>query len=207
KNITKRYDTRALENEKNDLQQQLVIAAEKEKSSKWKIIFLIIIVIISTLIIYYNHRKKLFYKKRFEELISDDYKKQNKTQNIQEKSLGIPEEIVISILDKLSLFETKKEFLEQELTREILAQKFGTNTKYISKIINHYKNKNFRDYINDLRIEYSVKELKKNAELRKYTIKSIANEIGYKSVDSFSKAFKKHTGVQVSYFIRELKKS
>lgn len=208
KGITKKYDTRELTNEKNKLQQKLNIANTNEKSFKWKIFSLIIVIIVCCLLVYYNYQKRLLYEKRFEELINNNIEEQlNKNSEVTKASLSIPDDIIKSILAKLDTFENNQEYLEKEINRETLANKFGTNTKYISKIINHYRNKSFRDYINDLRVQYAIKELKENKDLRKYTIKSIADELGYKSVDSFSKAFKKNTGMQVSYFIKRLENS
>lgn len=209
KGISKKYDRQQLEEEKKDLKYKLDEATNNELYSKWKITFLIFIIIIALLVILYNYKKRISYKKRFEQLIKNEKTdiKENPKPKIENEDIGIPSEIVNSILEKLSVFEDSNEYLEKDLTRESLAQKLGTNTKYISKIINHSKNKNFRDYINELRVQYAVNELKNNFELRKYTIKSISEELGYKSVDSFSKAFKKNTGMQVSYFIKQLKNS
>jgi len=71
-------------------------------------------------------------------------------------------------------------------------------------IINHHKEKNFSNYLNDLRIEYVIKELKTNIVLRKYTIEALANEIGFNSSESFSKAFYRKTGIYPSYYIKRL---
>lgn len=81
-----------------------------------------------------------------------------------------------------------------------------TNPKYLSQVINFYEQKSFSTYIRDLRIQYAVKELKANPILRKYSIQSIAEELGFNSPQSFSKAFYKKTGIYPSYFIRELEK-
>ncbi|WP_430410620.1 helix-turn-helix domain-containing protein [Kordia sp.] len=204
--ISKKYDTRLLIQEKNELKEKLDLASTNEKSYKWKILLLIIVIIICCFLVYHNYQKRLVYERRFEELINNSQVEQQSIQNteITKPPLTIPDEIIKSILAKLDVFESDHKYLEKEINRETLANKFGTNTKYISKIINHYKNKSFRDYINDLRVQYAVKTLKENKNLRKYTIKSIADELGYKSVDSFSKAFRKNTGMQVSYFIKKL---
>ncbi len=77
---------------------------------------------------------------------------------------------------------------------------------YLSKIINHYKGKSLSNYLTNLRIEYCISELRQNATLRKYTIKAIAQEMGFRNSESFSKAFKKQTGLNPSYYIKELNK-
>lgn len=80
----------------------------------------------------------------------------------------------------------------------------NTNSSYLSKVVNFYKHKNFASYINDLRIEYVVEQLKEDKKLRSYTIKSIADEVGFNNVESFTKAFYKKTGIRPSYYINNL---
>ncbi len=82
----------------------------------------------------------------------------------------------------------------------------NTNSNYLSKAINFDKNKNFKAYINDLRIDYVIEKLKIDGRFRKFTIKSIAVEIGFNNPESFSKAFHKKTNMYPSYFIRQLEK-
>jgi len=79
-----------------------------------------------------------------------------------------------------------------------------TNPNYLSKIINHYHQKNFRAYLREIRINYVISELKNNKKFRLYSIKGIAEEIGFKGAESFSKAFHEKTGLYPSYFIKKL---
>ncbi|RMZ59145.1 helix-turn-helix domain-containing protein [Chryseobacterium nematophagum] len=56
------------------------------------------------------------------------------------------------------------------------------------------------------RINYIVQELKDNEKLRKHTILSIANDIGYNNSESFANAFKNVTSTLPSYYIKLLQK-
>ncbi|WP_121147007.1 helix-turn-helix domain-containing protein [Tenacibaculum discolor] len=73
--------------------------------------------------------------------------------------------------------------------------------------MNQYKNTSFSNYVNQLRIEYTVEKLKNDTLWRKYTVKAIAQEVGFKNAESFSKAFYKFTSIKPSYFIKELEKT
>jgi len=117
----------------------------------------------------------------------------------------IDQEVITTVLKKLDDFEIKKEFLQHDVNLAMVAKKCNTNTKYLSKIIHSYKGKSFVNYINNLRVDYILKELKINPTLQKYTIKSISEEIGFNTAESFSTAFKKKTGIRPSYYIKELK--
>ena len=87
-----------------------------------------------------------------------------------------------------------------------LAKEFNTNTKYLSLVINEYKSKTFINYVNDLRVDNIIIELKQNKNLRKYTVVALAEEAGFNTAESFSNAFYKRTGIKPSFFVKELSK-
>jgi len=118
--------------------------------------------------------------------------------------LDISNELYEHIIQKLKEVETQKYYLKKECNLYNVTKKVGTNTSYLSKIINSHFGKNFNTYINDLRINYTILRLKNDPKFRSYSIKSIAEEVGYKSADSFTKYFKIHTGLLPSFYIKKL---
>ena len=116
----------------------------------------------------------------------------------------IPKTVLLELKTHLEMFETNKEFLHKNITIEGLAKKFGTNRDYLSKSVNELKGKNFSQYVNELRINYIVEELKTDVVIRKHTISAIAEDIGFNNSESFSNAFKKITGTLPSYYIKLL---
>jgi AraC-like DNA-binding protein len=124
--------------------------------------------------------------------------------NNRYQSIGIAEEVVQQILGKLQVFESDGGFLDSTITIQKVATVLNTNSKYLSKIINEFKGKSFVQYSNDLRIEYSIIQLKKDSKLRNYTIQALALEFGFNNAESFSTAFLKKTGIKPTYFIKEL---
>ncbi|QMU64429.1 MAG: helix-turn-helix domain-containing protein [Flavobacteriaceae bacterium] len=121
--------------------------------------------------------------------------------------LNIPDEITDSVLRALDVFEKHQEYTSPQITLNFLAKKFNTNTNYLSKIINHYKKTSFTNYLNTLRIDNIIKELKENPIIRKFTIKAIAQEAGYNNADSFSKTFFKLKGIKPSDYIKNMEKN
>jgi len=113
----------------------------------------------------------------------------NTNNNEEFRSDEFSEEIKIGLLRKLRLFEDNNGFLNSSISLTLLAKQFDSNTMYLSKIINKHKGKNFRKYINDLRIEYLIRELKFIEIYQNYTLNAISLECGFKNVRSFSKAF------------------
>lgn len=177
-------------------------------------IYLIIFIIflLSLFIIQYSNHKK--HKTRFNKIISElDHQKTKAIPEtnalLKEKTLldGMDEVTITTVVNKLNLFEEKKGFLQKDITLSILAKKCATNTKYLPKIISAYKSKSFVNYINSLRIDFILKELKENTQLQKYTIKTISEEAGFNTSESFARAFKNKTGIRPSYYIRNLEKT
>jgi YesN/AraC family two-component response regulator len=68
-----------------------------------------------------------------------------------------------------------------------LSAALDSNTKYIPKIISHYRDKKFVEYINDLRLIISL--LKEDKRIRKYANKALAEEAGFNNTQRFANAF------------------
>ena len=202
-NITKKYDTPLLLSEKEDLIEELLVKKEKSNNLIWILIFILSFSFIG---FYFYYKKQRLYKKRFEELIADKKKESRliKSALKTKKELNIPKELINSILEYLEKFEEENIYLDRNINLTHLSEKIGTNTKYLSNIINHYKQKNFKSYLNDLRIDYVVNTLQSDSKLRKYEIKAIAREVGFNNAESFSNAFYKKTGIYPSFFIKQL---
>jgi AraC-like DNA-binding protein len=137
----------------------------------------------------------------FEKLVA-----QVETKKAEKKKTDftIEDKKVEAILERLEKLEQSFFFLNSNCTLQTLSKKVKTNTTYLSKIISTYKHKKFYEYINELRIEYVLKRLKEDTKFRNYSIKHIAEEIGYKSTNSFTKYFKAHTKLYPSYYIKNL---
>ncbi|MDR0193593.1 MAG: helix-turn-helix domain-containing protein [Myroides sp.] len=117
--------------------------------------------------------------------------------------LNINENIIAEILQKLEQFENDKLYLKQNITLKVLAEEWDTNTSYLSKIINTYKKNNFKQYLNDLRIDYAVEKLKESNNLRSYKTDALAEYFGFNNVRSFTDAFHIRKGIKLSSYIKE----
>jgi AraC-like DNA-binding protein len=168
----------------------------------WWIIGLLGLTIIG--LFYYMERQQT-YKKRFERLRSVQQTPLAKLKHESQKT-DISSEIIDAVLKQLTIFQEKQNFRNKELTLNKVAKSFDTNSTYLSKIINLKKDKNFSQYINELRVDFAINELNINPKFRKYTIKAIAEESGFKSGESFSKAFYKKFKIYPSYYLKQLDK-
>ncbi|MGM1055513.1 MAG: helix-turn-helix domain-containing protein [Bacteroidota bacterium] len=117
----------------------------------------------------------------------------------------VPEAIRADILRKLEEFENSDRFMSADIDLPSLAQELGTNTAYLSTIINSYKQLSFPNYLKDLKITMAINRINETPELLKFSISGLAEHFGFKSAGSFSAAFYKKTGIKVSEFLKELK--
>ncbi len=112
---------------------------------------------------------------------------------------------VDEILQKLKNLEAQEFYLNPKYNLYATAKKIETNTTYLSSILNTHKKMTFTEYLNNLRIQYTLARLEDDKKFRMYTIKAIAKEVGYKSHGSFSRAFKAKTGENPSTYLKKIR--
>ena len=186
---------------------QTVLTANQQALSRYRGVLIIIGIICIAAIYFVFHYKKEAKKNKeiFEKLVQALEEKESKEAQ-KPKEIVITDVKVEAVLKRLAKLEEQHYFLESTCSLAAMAKKAKTNTTYLTQIIKQYKGKTFYQYINKLRIDYSIDRLNKDHQFRKYAIKHIALEVGYKSPESFTKHFKKSTGINPSYYIKELDK-
>lgn len=199
------YDITLLLEEQQSLKETL---NKKTKNYQSKIAILAFLSIALGGLFYFQYRKKNIYQARFEKIVAEKQttKVVTNNQNKNSSTINVPEKHIKHILNKLDEFEKEEGFLQQGITAQSLADTITTNVKYLSRVINHYKDKTFTNYLNELRINYTIQELKVNTTLRKFTIKAIAEMSGYNTAETFSNAFYKQVKIKPSFFIKNLEK-
>lgn len=115
------------------------------------------------------------------------------------KYAPIRKETVLLIQKKLATFEEEKRFTYKNIKLSSLARDFGTNEKYISAIIKADKEKNFNEYLSDLRIDYFL-QLLKIPENKLKSITELSEKTGFTNNEMFHKEFKKKFGVSVKQY-------
>ncbi len=184
--------------------------AIEKKEKKNKHYFLLVtgalIIGIIGLLLYFKKLKKTN-KLKFNTLIHkiDELEKETSQKIIlstKKQSIKLAE--VERILKALQKFVDREQYLDTDCTLALTAKKLKTNTSYLSQVINSQFHKSFNVFINELRINYALNRLKNDKIFRRYSILSIANELGYKSKDSFNKSFRNQTGILPSYYIKQL---
>ncbi|MDV3567990.1 AraC family transcriptional regulator [Elizabethkingia anophelis] len=195
---------------------ELDLSKSKVYSLKKELIAIVIVgaIIVLTIRLYFYRRNKelkknylkLIKRLKVEELHYDNPKIENVDFISNSNGISLSSEKEQIIIKKLASFESSEKFLKKNITLSYLAHQLNTNHKYLSQIINKYKDQNFNSYINHLRIKYIVDKLYNDPLYKEYKISYLAEECGYSSPQVFINAFKKETGMTPSYFISNLKK-
>lgn len=106
------------------------------------------------------------------------------------------------LLRELAQFENEKGYLKPVKLEE-LAQQWGTNRSTLSALINTHKG-SFNTYLNKLRIEQLMIDLKNQKELRRLSLAELANQYGFTNAKSLATQFKAQTDLPPMYFIQQL---
>lgn len=99
----------------------------------------------------------------------------------------------------LEFMESGTEYLDPDFSLNLLAKKIGSNSKYVSQVIND-RGRNFRNFINEYRIGEARRRLLDVDRFGNWTIQSIASSVGFLSTSTFNAAFKKFTGMTPSLY-------
>ena len=176
----------------------------KESSYSSKSLFFSVVSEVAILLINYHQRRQKKYQSMLENITKKTGINFYTVANSQPRVIPVSKEIMDAVLLKLNAFEQQKGYLSTSINLNSLSKILDTNSSYLSKIINNTKGKTFKNYLNDLRIENALQELKNNPQNKKFTIEAIAFDLGFKSAESFSKKFKSAYGMYPSKFMKNL---
>ncbi len=198
--IHKDYDTKTLVDEKNKLQKINYLVT---------VIIIVLIVWAIGLIILFTkrHKKAKEIKQKYifleEKFIENQDIAEKKIIPIEEKRHLLHESKVEELLCKLKSFEDRKEFTQKGLTISKLALQMGTNSNYLSQVINEHKGVNFNKYLSQLRINYITNLLFEDKKYLKYNIETLAGECGIASRQNFSDLFFEINGIRPTDFVKK----
>lgn len=99
----------------------------------------------------------------------------------------------------LSVFEDISVISDPDFSLNAMADKVGSNTKYVSVVINRTYHKNFKTLLNEYRIKEACRRMT-DSDYDRYTIKAIACEVGFRNTVSFIRCFKNIMGMTPSIY-------
>ena len=93
-------------------------------------------------------------------------------------------------------------YLQQDLTLEELAQAIGTNRSYLSQYFSR-QGYTYNTYINSLRVNHFISRYEEVAKTQQpFTVQQLAEESGFRSYSTFSRAFTQRMGQSVKAWMQ-----
>ena len=194
-------------------------AAKKERIRRQFTAILIIsavaLIIIALLVVVYRQKRKLH--RSYEHLFrihtaAMKAQKEEKAAHTAETAArkeikyadsNLREEASAKLADAIrNIMENTEEPCSPDFSVQKLAELTGSNSKYVSQVINDSFGMNFSTMLNNCRINKAKERL---ADVKNYgnqTIQSISMGVGYKNQTSFITAFKKSVGMTPSIFLK-----
>lgn len=112
----------------------------------------------------------------------------------------ITKSALISLEGNLEELVVKREwFLNPELNINMVSEKLGICTSYLSRYLNRHQKMSFTTYINQYRIEYALELMKRH--MQGYTMEYIAQNAGFNNRTTFYRAFKKEKGMAPTQYL------
>ncbi|TRW23632.1 helix-turn-helix transcriptional regulator [Flavobacterium zepuense] len=200
--IHKHYDTRTLVQEKQNMEQ--LLANERSMKGVLKISLTVLSVVVALLLAWLINRRRQ--DRIFRKLLSENKKEAPKVVRGVPRELDIAPDTVTKIVRLLEKWEHNMKFLERDITLPALAVYLETNVRYVSDIILFYRHKKFSEYINDLKVDYIIEQLKTDRHKRLFTHDALAEEAGFSTTQRFVTAFKARTKLSPNYFSAKIRK-
>ena len=122
-----------------------------------------------------------------------------------EKNVKISKDTESRLLEDFEKLEDELFFIKKNISLQQLASDLGTNTRYVTHILQKYRGNTFYDYLQLKRVEYIMNEIREHPELADYKMSYLADMSGFASLSKFSVSFKKISGMPPSVFMHIVK--
>lgn len=199
------YDLKSIQREKQHI---LGMLSVRERQKNIGVGVVVLLSILMLWLAWHYRRTRKLYQKRFEAILAGENppaRKPEKIHSVPSHPLDISREKIDAVLVRLERFEVRRDFLDPKMSAGKLAVLVEVNGKYLSQIITHYKGKRVTEYINDLRVDHIIEQMKIDQKLARYSNRSLAGEAGFNSERTFIKAFKSRVGITPMFFMERLR--
>ena len=158
-----------------------------------------------------DRRQKKLLEQYVEALNAKDREKDNGAQadetHQERNEIGLDAEQQSRLLNSItSVLEDVETISRSDFGLNVLAEMVGTNTKYVSWLINDTYHKNFKTLLNEYRIREACRRLADSEHYGNVTIQTIYEQLGYSSASGFINAFRNVNGMTPSAYMKLVRK-
>lgn len=141
--------------------------------------------------------------KQAEDLPAPDVTQQADDNLKKQQGISLGEEQRNRLLNSItSVLENVEVIARSDFNLNMLADMVGTNTKYVSWVINDTYGKNFKTLLNEYRIREACRRMADREHYANVTIQTIYEELGYSSAAGFINAFRNVNGMTPSAYLK-----
>ena len=119
--------------------------------------------------------------------------------DIKEKKAAYRSLVSPAVMDRmqeqiLKIIVFDKKYLDKDYSAQDLANEIGTNTRYISAVVNVRIHMNFTSFVNSYRIN-DAKSILVDKRYQDLNIEEVSDMVGFSNRQSFYAAFYRFTGI------------
>lgn len=112
---------------------------------------------------------------------------------VEDKETEIAESSLKNLFEELETMVSKEHlFLDPDICRDMLIKRLHIKKNVFAQMIQTYAHTNFNGYINNKRLEYSIRLLK---DYHNYTIEAVASDSGFNNVRTYYRQFREKYGM------------
>lgn len=157
---------------------------------------------IDRLLAYQEELETLKEQLKAKELATKSIDSRSEEFEISEGNLS--KENIDSVFEQISyLVKDKKLYLDNQLSRDMILNEISISKTVFARVIQAKTGANFISYVNELRINHSIKLLK---QYPNYTIESIAMDSGFNNVRSYYRVFKERFDMSPAEYRKAMEK-
>lgn len=190
-------------------QRNLALSENKRRLVVIVFVLLLVLLLAAAAFVSYLRQRKTYkdaikrYDEYYRRLISENKKQEVilKTETASESD-GLYEKLYL----KMESLMRQGVFRNKDLSLEKMAAMVGSNRTYASNTINKMANTSFYNYVNSYRIKEAIRVLSDPSLSLSVSLKSLADQVGYNSIQVFHKAFKEETGATPGIYKSEILK-
>ncbi len=146
------------------------------------------------------HKKQLQHNKELVRQQEEIEKKDEKiSSQIKHSASSDLNDTKAQISKRLVELMEEEAYRDPELSLKSLAQMLGTNTSYLSEVINKEFDSNYKQFIANVRITWCKHQLASNPQ---YVVKQLAMDAGFASPSTFYNSFKSLTKMTPKEYIK-----
>ena len=120
-----------------------------------------------------------------------------------DKATKLSKEHVNELVKKIAAVMNDVQKISQpDFSLNLLAREVGSNTAYVSWVINNIYHHNFKAFLNEYRIREACRRMDDHEHYGHITIQALIKDLGYSSYSNFVAAFKKVNGMTPSQYQR-----